>query len=951
MDASGRADMLSGLFLLLCIYEQIQAMRAASLLGSVVFYIVSLIAVSALAVLSDVMSPFLVCLIVLFPMIVYFLSRSPDEPDVLTPHVVFKLMLRYFPFLVILSLSFFDEDGSLSLSRSTVPDDFQRNPMRAIHSIPMWLLNAIYLMYKHISLLFMPWTLLCDYSTDTIPLLRSILDVRTAAVLCVLLSVMLACYLFWVHYLSSPLQEEWHSFSTYSLLLLGLCWLLLSTVPLAFFSPLLSFTFRERWLYSATVAVSLLFCGLFSLKGVKPLASSSRSSVSWSDLLFDGTVRGVFIVVLVASSLALNGYRTATRVQEWQSWPHLLVADVRSAPRNHVLLYHLGDTRASQGRMDTAISLWKRSLEIVPYNIDVLVRTSVGLQLLGRYEESVKFLSRAIVLDAQNPNTHFLLGQALFNMQQTHRAVRSFSRALLYKAEFPEAHRGMLKALQSLNFDSASVSAVQFAIMLGTDQQNESMRQLMLFETKVEAYRNLMFPLLSLDFNKHAELLDTLENGESMDLEPSGNLVSLNQIRQLQQYLLTSGSKQQQLEFNVELEKVISNVHEKLIQIDGGPGQSYSRVIEMLDSMRILSQSDSSSSVNQLPHTPPATASGTAGGGCKREAADEGTCINLTPENTFFYKAVGSGSETGSTQGGGKGGEETVKPASSFNWKRWFDLGMMAFADGNLDDCITFFQQSERLMPRIAEVRNNIGVTLLARFWKEAESSEPTRRNMTRFEEPINRFQEVIQIDPSLSSPYFHLCVIFEYQDKLEEALDYCQQGLEREPNSQDIRVMAEHIQHALRKKYESRYVISIILHNLQDVFTIHADVLRSALSNKIVGSVSRLRLVDLWTPIEQFKFIIEELIATHNETCAEAFPQLGPYITYMDNHANDLKRLLRDHPPLFEQWLYQHNALRMLCAMHLPDRARFELTMSDNDQLFKQAMPPLANFEVVTNL
>ncbi|MFA0730620.1 MAG: hypothetical protein LKKZDAJK_000792 [Candidatus Fervidibacter sp.] len=103
-----------------------------------------------------------------------------------------------------------------------------------------------------------------------------------------------------------------------------------------------------------------------------------------------------------------------------------------------------------QGNLSEAETALRQALELNPDAPDPLIALGRLLVKMGRTEEAIGVLSKACELDAENPEAHFLFGQALEAAQRWRRARDAYERAMRLQpsAELTEQLRERLTALE-----------------------------------------------------------------------------------------------------------------------------------------------------------------------------------------------------------------------------------------------------------------------------------------------------------------------------------------------------------------------------------------------------------------------------------------------------------------------------------------------------------------------
>ena len=115
-----------------------------------------------------------------------------------------------------------------------------------------------------------------------------------------------------------------------------------------------------------------------------------------------------------------------------QALPWLLKMDA-ALPGKYYLIFHIGVQYINLGDPETALTCFKKAMELDPEREDVpslYVYMGVALKELGRFEEAVSILQKAAELDPDRTDCYNLLGYCHFSLKRHEDAIRSFEKVI-----------------------------------------------------------------------------------------------------------------------------------------------------------------------------------------------------------------------------------------------------------------------------------------------------------------------------------------------------------------------------------------------------------------------------------------------------------------------------------------------------------------------------------------
>ncbi len=91
---------------------------------------------------------------------------------------------------------------------------------------------------------------------------------------------------------------------------------------------------------------------------------------------------------------------------------------------------NLGFFVFTSGRVDEAIALYKRALEINPQHLDTCINLGVALFQKGRTEEAISYYQKAVEISPHEADAHNNLGHALFKVGRVNEAIAHLQKAV-----------------------------------------------------------------------------------------------------------------------------------------------------------------------------------------------------------------------------------------------------------------------------------------------------------------------------------------------------------------------------------------------------------------------------------------------------------------------------------------------------------------------------------------
>jgi ribosomal protein S12 methylthiotransferase accessory factor len=102
-------------------------------------------------------------------------------------------------------------------------------------------------------------------------------------------------------------------------------------------------------------------------------------------------------------------------------------------PERYYLQFYLGLTRLNAGDPESALSHFRRALELNPHESEtpsIYCYMALALKETGRYSEALEWLGKGVALDAERPDFHNLIGFCHFKRGEHEQAIAAFQRAI-----------------------------------------------------------------------------------------------------------------------------------------------------------------------------------------------------------------------------------------------------------------------------------------------------------------------------------------------------------------------------------------------------------------------------------------------------------------------------------------------------------------------------------------
>lgn len=141
-----------------------------------------------------------------------------------------------------------------------------------------------------------------------------------------------------------------------------------------------------------------------------------------------------------------------------------------------VILHNiLGGVNAGLGRLDQALVCITRAVQIEPDYAEAHYNLGKALEPLGRIEEAIASYAKAVQIKPDFAEAHNNLGTVLNNLSKHDEAIASYSRALQIKPDYAQALRN-LSTLKKFEIDDPQIAQMEEAISNPLVTENDRMQ-------------------------------------------------------------------------------------------------------------------------------------------------------------------------------------------------------------------------------------------------------------------------------------------------------------------------------------------------------------------------------------------------------------------------------------------------------------------------------------------
>ena len=129
--------------------------------------------------------------------------------------------------------------------------------------------------------------------------------------------------------------------------------------------------------------------------------------------------------------------------EPWADSVSLLTDNVSKSPNKHRVHLNLGIALKNRGRIDEAISHYRRVIKLKPDYAEGYYNLGNALLIKGDFKEAAENYFKALTLTPADVDTHYNLGYTLSRLWRFDEAVYHYSVAIRLKPDFMEARRDL----------------------------------------------------------------------------------------------------------------------------------------------------------------------------------------------------------------------------------------------------------------------------------------------------------------------------------------------------------------------------------------------------------------------------------------------------------------------------------------------------------------------------
>jgi tetratricopeptide (TPR) repeat protein len=183
--------------------------------------------------------------------------------------------------------------------------------------------------------------------------------------------------------------------------------------------------------------------------------------VTWAvaDMTTGWRRRHFILGATAATAIIALMFLAAAQTRYWRNSESLWIHTLPVNPQNPVAEGALGAALMTEGRIDEAITHFKKGLEIWP--TDAGAHNNLGNALLGKrqLDEAIVHYGKAVELQPNNPMAYYNLGVAYFRKGNLDEAITDYKKAIEIQPDYPDGYGQLGNALlQKGEVDAAIAS-------------------------------------------------------------------------------------------------------------------------------------------------------------------------------------------------------------------------------------------------------------------------------------------------------------------------------------------------------------------------------------------------------------------------------------------------------------------------------------------------------------
>jgi tetratricopeptide (TPR) repeat protein len=193
--------------------------------------------------------------------------------------------------------------------------------------------------------------------------------------------------------------------------------------------------------------------------------------IAWGASELFGRWRLQKIVLGISAGIVLAVLLICTRVQVryWHNDFTLYGHTLAVTRNNYTIHYNLGVALKSKGRVDEAISHYRKALQFKPNYADVHNNLGVALKSKGEVDEAISHYRKALQFEPGHASAHYNLGITLQLQGKLDEAISHYRKALQSKPDYANAHNNLGVALKSQDKLDEAISHYRKALQFEPD--------------------------------------------------------------------------------------------------------------------------------------------------------------------------------------------------------------------------------------------------------------------------------------------------------------------------------------------------------------------------------------------------------------------------------------------------------------------------------------------------
>ena len=255
----------------------------------------------------------------------------------------------------------------------------------------------------------------------------------------------------------------------YPLVCFGVAWYVAAWLPHAQIIAIPPALRADRYVYYSSTG---LFLAL--VFGIDQLILNVRQVLTTRKLRAASCALGFILIGVLASMTILRNCVWSDSISLWRD-------SVKKYYRNFQAHYNLGDAYGKKGRLDEAISEYKKALAMNPRYTKAYNNLGVAYSDKGMLDEAISKYKKALTINPNHVMSHYNLGNAYDKKGNSDEAISEYKKALSINPNFAEAHNNLSVTYYSKGNYKLAIVHCNKAIELGFRAHPRFLKQLELY--------------------------------------------------------------------------------------------------------------------------------------------------------------------------------------------------------------------------------------------------------------------------------------------------------------------------------------------------------------------------------------------------------------------------------------------------------------------------------------